>query len=99
MKHSTTGRAGVETAALHNPKLILLDLNLPDIHGAEVLQLLQNASQTAHIPVVVLSANAAPSQIERLLTAGARNYLTKPFELDHFLAVLDEWTGAVKTAA
>jgi CheY-like chemotaxis protein len=96
MKHSTTGRAGVETAALHHPRLILLDLNLPDIHGAEVLQLLQNAPQTSQIPVVVLSANAAPTQIERLLTAGARNYLTKPFDLDHFLAVLDEWTRSEK---
>jgi CheY-like chemotaxis protein len=99
MKHSTTGHAGVETAKLHNPRLILLDLNLPDIHGSVVLHLLQTASETAQIPVVVLSANATPSEIERLLTAGARNYLTKPFELDHFLAVLDEWTGAVKTAA
>ena len=99
MKHSTTGRAGVETAALHHPRLILLDLNLPDIHGAEVLQLLQNTPQTSQIPVVVLSANAAPTQIERLLTSGARNYLTKPFDLDHFLAVLDEWTRSEKPAA
>jgi CheY-like chemotaxis protein len=97
MKYSTTGRAGVETATLHQPRLILLDLNLPDIHGSEVLQLLQNGAQTAEIPVVVLSANATSSQIERLLAGGARNYLTKPFELDHFLAVLDEWTQSEKT--
>ena len=98
MKYSTTGHAGVETAKLHNPRLILLDLNLPDIHGSEVLHLLQTTSQTAQIPVVVLSANATPSQIEKLLAAGARNYLTKPFELGHFLAVLDEWTRSEKTA-
>jgi CheY-like chemotaxis protein len=98
MKYSTTGHAGVETAKLHNPRLILLDLNLPDIHGSEVLHLLQTTSQTAQIPVVVLSANATPSQIEKLLAAGARNYLTKPFELGHFLAVLDEWTGPRQTA-
>jgi DNA-binding response OmpR family regulator len=42
------------------------------------------------VPVVVLSADATPSQIERLLTAGARNYLTKPFDIDPFLAVVDE---------
>jgi CheY-like chemotaxis protein len=43
-----------------------------------------------HIPVVVISANATASQIERLLSAGARNYLTKPFSIQPFLAVVDE---------
>ena len=53
---------------------------------------------TAHIPVVILSANATPSQIERLLTAGAKNYLTKPFDIDPFLAVVDEFTAEAKRA-
>jgi CheY-like chemotaxis protein len=60
------------------------------MHGSEVLRQLQGESETAGIPVVVLSADATPSQIERLLTAGARNYLTKPFDIDPFLAVVDE---------
>lgn len=88
--HARCGEAGVELAQTHCPKLILLDLNLPDIHGSEVLRRLQNEPQTAKVPVVVLSADATPSQIERLLTAGARNYLTKPFDIDPFLAVVDE---------
>lgn len=92
LKHASTGQAGVEAARSDHPKLILLDLNLPDIHGADVLQLLQSSPVTAQIPVVVLSANATPSYIERLLTAGARNYLTKPFDIDPFLAVVDEFT-------
>ncbi|MGZ4967182.1 MAG: response regulator [Chthoniobacterales bacterium] len=78
-------------AEAHRPKLVLLDLNLPDMHGADVLQRLQQNPATADIPVVVLSANATPSQIERLLSAGARNYLTKPFDIDPFLAVIDEF--------
>jgi CheY-like chemotaxis protein len=90
LKHASTGQMGVKIARLDRPRLILLDLNLPDIHGAEVLQLLQGTPSTSDIPVVVLSANATPSQIERLLTAGARNYLTKPFDIDPFLAVVDE---------
>ncbi len=94
LKHATTGQTGVDTARMDRPRLILLDLNLPDIHGAEVLQLLQKAPETSETPVVVLSANATPSQIERLLTAGARNYLTKPFDIDPFLAVVDEFVGA-----
>jgi CheY-like chemotaxis protein len=88
--HARCGETGVELAQTHCPKLILLDLNLPDIHGSEVLRRLQNEPETAKVPVVVLSADATPSQIERLLTAGARNYLTKPFDIDPFLAVVDE---------
>ncbi|MEY2493693.1 MAG: hypothetical protein QOD12_3195 [Verrucomicrobiota bacterium] len=88
--HARTGESGVELAMAHRPKLVLLDLNLPDIHGSEVLRRLQEAPETAKLPVVVLSADATPSQIERLLTAGARNYLTKPFDIDPFLAVVDE---------
>ena len=92
VRHAPHGRAGLEMAASFLPKLILLDLNLPDMHGSEVLQQLQQDPTTADIPVVILSANATPSQIERLLMAGARNYLTKPFNLDPFLAVVDEFT-------
>jgi CheY-like chemotaxis protein len=90
LMHARSGGNGVELAQAHGPKLILLDLNLPDMHGSEVLRQLQNNPATAKIPVVVLSADATPSQIERLLTAGARNYLTKPFDIDPFLAVVDE---------
>lgn len=90
LMHARTGGDGVELAQAHQPKLILLDLNLPDMHGSEVLRQLQGEPATAKVPVVVLSADATPSQIERLLTAGARNYLTKPFDIDPFLAVVDE---------
>lgn len=84
------GETGVAFALTHRPKLILLDLDLPDIHGSEVIQHLQKDQATARIPVVVISGDATPSQIERLLVLGARNYLTKPFELERFLAVVDE---------
>jgi CheY-like chemotaxis protein len=90
LMHARTGGDGVELAQTYHPKLILLDLNLPDMHGSEVLRHLQKEPHTAAVPVVVLSADATPSQIERLLTAGARNYLTKPFDIDPFLAVVDE---------
>jgi CheY-like chemotaxis protein len=90
LMHARSGGSGVELAQAHHPRLILLDLNLPDMHGSEVLRQLQGEPETATVPVVVLSADATPSQIERLLTAGARNYLTKPFDIDPFLAVVDE---------
>ena len=94
--HAPEGEVGCDLAQVYQPKLILLDLNLPDMHGSEVLQRLQSNAATAKTPVVILSADATPSQIERLLTAGARNYLTKPFDIEQFLAVVDEYLGASK---
>ena len=85
-----TGEQGLDVARSQNPQLVLLDLDLPDIHGRRVLQELQAQPETAKIPVIVISADATPSQIERMLTAGARNYLTKPFEIRRFLCMFDE---------
>lgn len=91
LMHALRGEMGVQFAEACQPRLILLDLNLPDMHGSEVLRRLQQQPETSEIPVVVLSADATPSQIERLLAAGARNYLTKPFDIDPFLALVDEF--------
>jgi len=87
---ASDGKAGIDLAQRYAPKLILLDLDLPDMHGSEVIQHLQKDPVTARIPVVVMSGDATPSQIERLLVLGARNYLTKPFETEPFLAVVDD---------
>ncbi len=70
LRHASHGELGIQMAKAWRPKLVLLDLNLPDMHGAEVLQELRVQSETADIPVVILSANATPSQIERLLEGG-----------------------------
>jgi PAS domain S-box-containing protein len=83
------GRLGLELARQHRPDLVLLDLHLPDIQGDEVLQQLQADSATSHIPVVMLSADATPNQIERLLAAGARYYLTKPLDIKQLVQVLE----------
>jgi CheY-like chemotaxis protein len=87
---AATGQKGLDMARDQNPQLILLDLDLPDIHGSKVLEGLQAQPGTAQTPVIVISADATPSQIERMLTAGARNYLTKPFEIRRFLCMFDE---------
>jgi CheY-like chemotaxis protein len=85
-----TGQKALELARTRNPHLVLLDLDLPDIHGSKVLQELQAQPATAQTPVIVISADATPSQIERMLKAGARNYLAKPFEIRRFLCMFDE---------
>jgi len=87
---AANGETGFAQAQTHLPRLILLDLDLPDIHGSEVIQRLQKESATSQIPVVVVSGDATPSQIERLLILGARNYLTKPVRAEPFLAVVDD---------
>ncbi len=83
------GAQGLELARQHEPDLILLDLNLPDTHGSQVLQQLQSVALTRDIPVVVVSADATPTQIETLLDAGACDYLTKPLDMRRLLQVLD----------
>ncbi len=96
---ATQGRLGLELAREHRPAVILLDLNLPDISGEEVLRRLRGDERTATIDIVVLSADATPGQVDRLLRAGADHYLTKPFEIEDFLAVIDGQTAAVPVAA
>jgi CheY-like chemotaxis protein len=93
------GQDALELACKHSPTLILLDLNLPDIHGSEVLARLRNNSLTSHIPVIILSADASPSRIEKMLQAGARNYLTKPFEIKRLLCLVDETIHSAQTLA
>jgi CheY-like chemotaxis protein len=87
------GAAGIELVRDELPDVVLLDLNLPDIHGAEVLEVLRNDPRTAGIPVVVLTADATGGQRRRLIDAGAAGYLTKPLTVKRFFALLDEVLG------
>jgi signal transduction histidine kinase/CheY-like chemotaxis protein len=89
---ATTGRAGLAYAVRDVPDIILLDLNLPDLHGDKVLNELKAEPDTAGIPVVVLSADASRGVIRRLLAGGAFAYLTKPIELAELAELLDSFT-------
>ncbi len=83
------GQQGLEMARTHQPDLIFLDLQLPDLGGDMVLQYLLDDPATAAIPVVIFSADATPGQISRLRAAGATDYLTKPFRVQAFLSLID----------
>jgi PAS domain S-box-containing protein len=87
------GKLGLELARQHLPDLVLLDLHLPDIHGHEVIRELKSFDATRAVPVVVISADATASQIERLLAAGATTYLTKPLDVSEFFRVIDKATA------
>jgi CheY-like chemotaxis protein len=84
------GGLGLDLARKHAPDLILLDLHLPDLPGGEVLARLRQDKLTRDIPVVVISADATARQIQRLMAAGAQNYLTKPLDIGEFFRVVDE---------
>ena len=83
------GIAGIQLARGQQPDVILMDINLPGISGIEALKILREDSGTAHIPVVALSANAMPPDIEKGLQAGFFRYLTKPIKITEFMETLD----------
>ena len=86
---ATSGKKGFEIACKRTPDLVLLDLNLPDMHGSYLLSRLRNNTRTRNIPVVVLSAEAKPDQVEKLKEAGAQYYMVKPFDVKQLLSVVD----------
>jgi signal transduction histidine kinase/ActR/RegA family two-component response regulator len=83
------GRRGIELAHAERPDVILMDINLPGISGFTALQMLARSPATACIPVIALSANAMPRDVEKGLAAGFFRYLTKPIKVDEFMATLD----------
>ena len=76
---ASTGREALECVQQHKPDLILLDLMLPDIDGFGVCEILRRQSETATIPIVILTAWATPEAQHVGLDLGALDYLTKPF--------------------
>jgi CheY-like chemotaxis protein len=84
------GQMGIDLARQHSPDLVLLDLHLPDVPGSHVLAQLKAGEMTRDIPVVIVSADATHGQIERLITAGAKDYLTKPIDINKFLQIVQE---------
>lgn len=82
------GELGIDLAKTRQPDLILLDLNLPDMGGQEILVRLHAEPTTKNIPVVVVSADATSQQIRRLMAGGATGYLTKPIDVNEFRRTL-----------
>jgi PAS domain S-box-containing protein len=83
------GHLGIQLARSHQPDVILMDINLPGISGFGALTILHDDPATAHIPVMALSANAVPRDIEKGLEAGFFRYLTKPIKVLEFMDALD----------
>jgi CheY-like chemotaxis protein len=89
MLSAVDGPLGIELARARQPDVILMDINLPGMNGFDVLKCLRADPATAHIPVMALSSDAYPRQIEKGLNAGFFQYLTKPFKFSEFEDSLD----------
>jgi PAS domain S-box-containing protein len=86
---ATDGNRGIEMARAAKPDVILMDINLPGINGIKARRILADDPATASIPVIALSANAMPRDIEKGLEAGFLRYLTKPIKVAEFMDALD----------
>jgi CheY-like chemotaxis protein len=91
MRLLTAGDAilGIALARTHQPEVILMDINLPGMSGIQALKILREDPVTAHIPVLAISANAMPYDINEGLEAGFLCYLTKPIKVNVFMDALD----------
>jgi PAS domain S-box-containing protein len=86
-----TPELGIELAVAHRPELILLDINMPGMNGYQVLEVLKADPRLAAIPVMAVTANAMPRDIEKGQEAGFIEYLTKPLDVSHFLNTIDNF--------
>jgi CheY-like chemotaxis protein len=86
---AVNGSLGIALARASTPEVILMDINLPGMSGTEAMKILHKDPATAHIPIVALSANAIPHDIERGLEAGFFRYLTKPIKVNEFMDTMD----------
>ena len=86
---AVNGNSGIEIARVSRPDVILMDINLPGINGFEPLKILREDPVTAHIPVIAISANVMPLDVEMGLKAGFFRYITKPIKVNEFMETLD----------
>ncbi|MGA9750234.1 MAG: PAS domain S-box protein [Acidobacteriota bacterium] len=96
---AVNGSSGIALARQNQPDVILMDINLPGISGYEALTILCSDPATAHIPVLAISANAMPGDIQKGLDAGFFRYLTKPVKVNEFMEALDVALEYARTTA
>jgi DNA-binding response OmpR family regulator len=84
------GSRGLELARHHRPDLIILDLNLPDLSGDQILSELKQDPTLQHIPVIMISGWGGAAELELSLSLGATAFLMKPFNMQEFVHTVEE---------
>lgn len=92
-----TGQKALEIAGKEQPDLVLMDIQLPEMDGLEVTQLLKNNEQTSHIKVIALTAHAMRGDEERAREAGCSGYIAKPINTREFAGVIAGYLGEAQT--
>lgn len=90
---TTNGNAAILLAQTYQPKLILLDILLPDMNGEEVVYNLKQNPQTMTIPIVAVTALARPEDRKNLLFAGCSDYISKPYLIDDLETIIFRYLG------
>ena len=90
-----TSELGIELAMARQPDLILMDINMPGMNGYQVLEVLKAGTSLKNTPVIAITANAMPRDIERGKAAGFADYLTKPLNVEHFLDTVKSHLAAL----
>ena len=90
-----SGLQAIETLALHPVRMVVLDLNMPDMHGLDVLRFLRSHSKYRSLPVMVLTTRGDEASRDAVLEAGATLYLTKPFTPSLLVSSVRELLDAV----
>ncbi|MBL0122830.1 MAG: response regulator [Betaproteobacteria bacterium] len=93
------GKLGIESARANRPAVILMDINLPGISGIDAMKILRADPLTAHIPIIALSANAMPREVEKGVENGFFDYVTKPIKISEFMEALDVALNFAKSAS
>lgn len=90
---AVNGRDGVNAAIKQKPDLIIMDLSMPEMDGWTATGLIKKDPQTAHIPLIALTAHVLPGDRERAMKAGCDEYITKPMDLDELIGIVGLWVN------
>jgi CheY-like chemotaxis protein len=92
--YADNGRDGIEVLQRESVDLVLMDVMMPELDGNETTTKIRQSVDHQQLPIVFLTAKAMPGDREKSLLAGASDYITKPVDLDHLLAVMRSWLAA-----
>lgn len=91
VRTAVSGKEGVLEAESKCPDLVLLDIQLPEMNGYEVLQCFRSNPAIQHVPIIVVTSYAMPGDREQSLAAGANGYIEKPINPDTFMTQIEEY--------